>query len=158
MSLSTTREPSFGRAFFFSKALATASETVPVISIGASCGNGTFKRKAWFHAKRIADSRPKRHLSDGPSFGPSILHRPWFLKPNCLSRHPCVGPSWSAVASGSRWSLGVFNWAIWLVFAAVLPAQDETSVGVIEDAAEGKADEGVRRHVRRPAPELAAKG
>jgi hypothetical protein len=36
MSLSTTKESSFGRASFFSKALATASETVAEISIRRS--------------------------------------------------------------------------------------------------------------------------
>ena len=36
MSLTTTREPSFGRAFCFSKAFATASETVAEISIRRS--------------------------------------------------------------------------------------------------------------------------
>jgi hypothetical protein len=36
MSLSTTREPSFGRAFLFSKAAATVSETVAEISIRRS--------------------------------------------------------------------------------------------------------------------------
>jgi hypothetical protein len=36
MSFGKTREPSFGRAFFFSKALAAASETVAEISIRRS--------------------------------------------------------------------------------------------------------------------------
>ena len=53
---------------------------------------------------------------------------------------------------------GVLNWAIRLVFAAVLPAQDETSVGVIEDAAEGKADEGVRRPSAGPPLNLPPRG
>jgi hypothetical protein len=59
MSVSTTREPSFGRAFFFSKALATASETVAEISIRRSpCRRGSGARK------------PRR-----PDAGPRVRHR-----------------------------------------------------------------------------------